>query len=114
MSLLGWLSSSLSSVFRPHYLSSVEEHGCYVGGPDDFGSHQARDFRYALYWALYESTVYDSSIHRWSADYKRRKGHYKYIRPIYSPAYRLAEMHAAHLFGGQLDAQAGDGTRRPS
>lgn len=114
MSLLGWLSSSLSSVFRPHYLSSVEDHGCYVGGPDDFGSHQARDFRYALYWALYESTVYDSSIHRWSAEYKRRKGHYKYIRPIYSPAYRLAEMHAAHIQGGQLDAQAGDGTRRPS
>lgn len=79
----------------------------------DFSSWENRRARYALYWALYENSVY-RNIHNFSRSYKAAFGLYSYIRSIYSPAQRLGTFYQTHLMGGSLDPLAGDGNRTPS
>ncbi len=85
-------------------------------GPQDegaFGDFDARRMRYSIFWAFYENTAY-RDIHRWAKLYRAEYGLYRYIRNIYNPAYRLGEFWKAHLWGGALDPQAGDGLAMPS
>ena len=74
----------------------------------DFSSQDARQLRYAVYWAFYENSAY-RSVHAWAHKYKVDYGLYRYIRTIYNPAYRIGEFWKTHLWGGLLDPQAGDG-----
>ena len=87
--------------FREEFVSAG------VFSEEDFADPEARKVRYDILWAQYENTVY-RSIHPWSSTYKTRYALYRYIRNIYNPAYRLGEFWKAHLWGGQLDAEAGD------
>ena len=74
----------------------------------EWNDFDARRFRYALYWSLYESTAYDD-MNRWSVALKDRQKLYKFIRAIENPVFQIIEMHATHLMGGILDPAAGDG-----
>lgn len=87
--------------FREAYLtSSVIDTG-------DWSDMDARRLRYRVLWAQYEQTSY-RNIHNWANAYRTDYALYKYIRPVYNPAYRLGEFWKAHLFGGLLDPEAGD------
>lgn len=79
----------------------------------DFTDFDARRMRYALYWAFYENTAY-KNLHNWAVTYRQQQALYRYIRGIYNPAYRLGEFWKAHLWGGRLDVDAGDGKSLPS
>ena len=79
----------------------------------DFSNWDARRLRYQINWAMYENSAY-RKMHAWSAAYKTNFGLYRYIRNIYNPAYRLGEFYKAHLWGGRLDKDAGDGSNIPS
>jgi hypothetical protein len=78
-----------------------------------FSSFEARQMRYQIYWAYYESSAYDN-VHKWANLYKAEYGLYTYVRNIYNPAYRLGEFWKSHLMGGALDPEAGDGGKVPS
>lgn len=73
----------------------------------DWGSQNARRMRYGKNWAWYDQTSY-RNIHQWATAYRKQYALYKYIRPIYNPAYRLGEFWKTHLFGGLLDPGAGE------
>jgi hypothetical protein len=94
--------------FREAYMASD------LSDPEDFEGFGARRLRYAVLWAFYESTAYRSSLHTWAHSYRLKYSLYKYVREAYSPAYRLGEFHKAHLMGGLLDPEAGDGEIVPS
>jgi hypothetical protein len=79
----------------------------------DFSNWNARRLRYQINWAMYENSAY-RKMHVWSAAYKTNYGLYRYIRNIYNPSYRLGEFYKAHLWGGRLDPDAGDGSNIPS
>lgn len=78
-----------------------------------WGSRAARLSRYALNWAHYEGNIF-RGVHPWSRSLKSEFDLYPSIRTIFGPAYRGGEFWAEHLFGGTLDAEAGDGTKVPS
>jgi hypothetical protein len=77
---------------------------------DDFGDWYARQNRYALYWALYENSVY-RNVHTFAKSYRAAFGLYQHIRSIYSPAQRLGTFYQTHLMGGMLDPKAGTGDK---
>src|SRR5512140_653780 len=79
----------------------------------DYGDFDGRKMRYTLYWSYYENSAY-RNIHKWAHQFKSTYGLYKYTRSIYNPAYRLGEFWKAHLWGGTLDVNAGDGVSVPS
>lgn len=81
--------------------------------PQDWGDPDARRMRYALYWALVENTAY-RDVHTWARTVRAQYGLYKYIRGVHNPAYRLASFYSTHLYGGQLDPEAGDGASAPT
>lgn len=81
--------------------------------PDAFDAWEARRARYAIYWAHYQNDVY-RRIHAWAQQYKQEYGLYKSTRGTYNPAYRLGEFWPAHLMGGSLDSDMGDGKSTPS
>jgi len=119
MSSWGGITSSVrlsrrSVAFSKAHTSTVEGSGGYIGGPDTFGDFEARRFRYALYKALWQNTAYDKDVHPWAAARNRAYGHYRFTRGTNTPAYRLAEVFATHVFNGRLDMRAGDGRKVPS
>jgi hypothetical protein len=95
------------SAFREAYLSAG------VVESSEFGDWNARQLRYAIYWAYFQNDAY-SKLHTWSTKFKADYGLYRYIRGIYNPAFRLASFWQAHLMGGALDAAAGDGKAKSS
>ena len=90
-------------------LSAFRE--AYLTGPlldsTDWSDRDARAVRYDILWAQYEQSSY-RDVHNWATAYRKKYGLYKYIRPIYNPAYRLGEFWKTHLFGGLLDPDAGE------
>lgn len=94
--------------FREGYLTTNAEQDLL-----DFSAWESRRSRYALYWSLYENSVY-RNIHSFARTYRTTYGLYAYIRSIYSPAQRLGTFYQTHLMGGSLDPLAGDGNRTPS
>jgi hypothetical protein len=91
--------------FKENYIGTDEE--------NSFIEYDARALRYRLLWAMYENSAY-RRMHKWSSKYKADFGLYEYIRGVYNPSYRLAEFWRAHLLGGKLDPNAGDGMQYPS
>ena len=89
------------TAFREAYLTS------HILDIEDWNSQDARGLRYAILWAMYEQTSY-RNVHMWATAYRKQYALYKYIRPIYNPAYRLGEFWKAHIFGGLLDKKAGE------
>jgi hypothetical protein len=90
--------------------------GFMYSGDNDLGpfsDFDARKVRYAVLWSHYENNSY-RDINTWAQAYKATFGLYRYTRSIYSPAYRIAEFWKAHLWGGMLDPEAGDGISTPS
>jgi hypothetical protein len=83
------------------------------GGYNEWGRHDARCARYAVYSAHYENTAYDD-VHVFAAQYKTSHGLYRYTRGIYNPTKRLVDFLGTHLMGGTLDPEAGDGRETPS
>jgi len=87
--------------FKEAYLTAP------VQDTEDWTAQGARSLRYDLLWAMYEQTGY-RDVHTWATAYRKQYALYKYVRPIYNPAYRLGEFWKAHLFGGLLDPEAGE------
>jgi len=87
------------TAFREGYLTSA------VTDTEDWSALDARRLRYQVLWAQYEQTSYRDA-HTWATAYRKQYALYKYVRPIYNPAYRLGEFWKAHLFGGLLDPDA--------
>lgn len=73
---------------------------------EDWNSFAARGIRYDVLWSAFDSTNYQE-VHNWANAYRTQYGLYKYVRPIYSPATRLGNFWRTHLFGGDLDIEAG-------
>jgi hypothetical protein len=96
--------------FAEQYFGSPSVPG--VGTPR-LDAAAARRLRYAVFWAHYEGTVY-RRMHSWAAPLKAAYQLYSYTRTIYSPAYRLGEFWATHVYTGTVDPDAGDGKARPS
>lgn len=88
------------AAFKEGYLTSS------VIDTEDWTSLEARRLRYQILWAQYEQTSY-RDVHNWATAYRKGYAMYKYVRPVYNPAYRLGEFWKAHLFGGLLDVDAG-------
>ena len=87
--------------FREAYVTSpVIDH-------KDWSSQDARRLRYDTLWAMYEQTAY-RDVHLWATAMRKQYSLYRYVRPIYNPAYRLGSFWQAHLFGGLLDPLAGE------
>ena len=80
---------------------------------EEFSDFETRKIRYAVYWAMYENTVY-SDVHTWAKLFKSQFGLYRFIRSIYTPASELIDFWKTHIFGGVLDTEAGDGTLESS
>jgi hypothetical protein len=80
---------------------------------ENFATYAGRLSRYQINWAMYENTAY-RDVHTWAQSYKTAFGLYRYIRNIESPTARLGDFWQAHLWGGLLDAEAGDGQKKPS
>jgi hypothetical protein len=78
-----------------------------------FGSFDARQLRYQIFWSFYENSAY-RDIHLWAKKFRADYGLYRYVRNIYNPAYRLGEFWRSHLQAGALDPAAGDGVSVPS
>ncbi len=96
-------------------LKAFREGFMYSGDSDlgVFSDFDARKVRYAVLWSHYENNSY-RDINTWAQAYKATFSLYRYTRSIYSPAYRISEFWKAHLWGGVLDPEAGDGTVTPS
>ena len=69
--------------------------------------------RYALYWAFFEGTQYES-IQSFRSSFVEDNDLYPHIRSIYNPASRLGNFYAQHICGGYLDPYAGNGKIKPS
>jgi hypothetical protein len=95
MGIWSRLMSGLTA-FREAYMDSDESNEF------TFESVKARLLRYSMYWGFYSNTAY-SQVHRWATSYKVDQNLYKYIRNIYSPAYRIGEFYREHLWGGSID-----------
>lgn len=87
------------TAFRQDYQASTPE------GSEEWESWDGRRARYALYWGMFENNAYDA-VRRWATKYKSDYGLYKYTRNIYNPAYRLAQFHRSHVWGGALHPDA--------
>lgn len=71
----------------------------------NWSEQKARILRYDIAWAQYEQSSY-RNIHNWAESYCQKYGLYKYIRPIYNPAFRTGEFYKTHIYGGQLMVDA--------
>ena len=96
MNVIGRVMAGITA-FREAYVASGRD-------SDAFETLPARQMRYLLFWSFYENTAY-SNIHNWAVSYKTSQHLYKYIRPIYNPAYRIGEFHKGHIFGGSLNIE---------
>jgi hypothetical protein len=83
-----------------------------VGPRDTWGDYADRCLRYDVCWAHYEATIY-RKLHQWATTLKVDHGLYEHIRSILSPAYRIVEFWAAHVYGGGQDGWAGSSGPRP-
>lgn len=73
--------------------------------PEHFEDFAGRRLRYQILWAWYENTAF-RDIHTWAREYRKQYNLYKYIRNIYSPAFRLAEFWKMMIWGGLLTPEA--------
>lgn len=79
----------------------------------DFEGADARVTRYDILWAYYQGNAY-RNLHGWAKKLKATYGLYVHIRDIYNPANRICNFHQAHIWGGHLDEEAGDGSEVPT
>jgi hypothetical protein len=97
-------------------LSAFREGYMYSGDIDPlskFGDYAARNVRYAVLFSHYENNAY-RDVNTFAQAYKASFGLYRHTRSFYSPAYRIAEFSKAHIWGGPLDPEAGDGKTIPT
>lgn len=106
-----WYTESMTTLFDRLRLGIIAFREAYLTAPVtdtvSWTDQDARRLRYGILWAQYEQTSYRDT-HAWATAYRKQYALYKYIRPVYNPAYRLGEFWKAHLFGGLLDSEAGD------
>jgi hypothetical protein len=99
------------------FLHADTPDGDLIGGSslagDTWGDVEARRFRYALAWSLYQNTAY-RDVHEWSSRLRAAFGLYFAVRNLRCPVDRIVEFAAAHIYGGGWDADAGDGKDVPS
>ena len=105
---LGWLAGA-TSVYDGRALASQP------GTADAYlWAHPGnRRFRYQLFWALYEATVFER-LHAWADTLRERHALPPVVDSLYSPANRVGEFWAEHVWAGELDPDAGDGADTPS
>lgn len=84
-----------------------------LGEATDYGEWSARRLRYKILWSFYENTAYQQ-LHNWSQAYKAEFGLPDDIEGLRNPVYRLAEFWVAHIWGGNIDPELGDGKVVPS
>ena len=72
-----------------------------------YDSFAARQMRYQLGWAFYESNQYDD-FQTLSRGMKVQRGLYKYIQDIYNPVSRMGDFYKGVVWRGSLDLDAAD------
>jgi hypothetical protein len=99
--------------FRDAYLNAdpMQQQQGGLGDFDAFSRWEARQCRYDIFWAMWQSNAFRELAHFWAAAFKHQLGLYKHTRNIFNPVHRCVEFHVAHLLGGTLDRAAGDGVR---
>lgn len=78
----------------------------------DWGAFETRNIRHSNLWALAQQQAYRDILgtEAGRADYGLNNA----IRDLFGVAFQLSEFHTAHLQGGDLDPEAGDGREPPS
>jgi hypothetical protein len=74
----------------------------------------ARVQRYRLLWAMYEGTAYSSKAHHWAQSWRQQRGIYAWTRSVFGQPFRLGEFWSEHIWGGQIDRDAGNGLETPT
>lgn len=92
-----------ASAFRDAFLSPSERE------PEAYDAYDARQFRYALFRALYDASIYRTGVFSAATSYRQQFGLYKYIRAVESPVATIVDFWHTYLYGGMLDPNAGDG-----
>jgi hypothetical protein len=80
-------------------------------GAASWDDYHVRKSRYAMLWSFYNQSIYFGPH---GEALRREFKLYKFIRPVYNACGRIVDFHAAHVMGGQLDQDAGDGKVKPS
>lgn len=106
----GTYGGTVSDMF--HSDPQVTQKG--IGEVSTFVDWETRRARYAFFWSLYENNCYGEDAHEWADRIKVAFGLPKFTRNIFSPVYKLTEFWTSHIFGGDLDPDAGDGQTVPS
>lgn len=89
-----------ANAFRNEFFSSDEVNAAV------FESVPARMLRYEVGWAFYEGRQY--SNFSFAPGFKVQEGLYKYISDLYNPTARLGDFYKGVIWGGNLDADAGN------
>lgn len=82
-------------------------------GVDRWGDPDARRLRYAIAWAMYQSTAFHDG-QPWARDLRTLFRLTETVRNIHNPAAIITEFAASHVFAGAWDLAAGDGKAVPS
>jgi hypothetical protein len=114
MSVVGRIMTGLRAFKEAYMIAGMEgfDDASYTA-LYDFESPEARATRYDILWAYYQNNAY-RTLHKWSQKMKVDYGLYPYIRGIYNPGNRICNFHQTHIWGGDLDREAGDGSEIPT
>lgn len=99
--------------FREAWTDAAPGNGRQHWRREDRSAWSARQGLYRLYWSMYLNNTY-RSITGIGEQYKATYALYRHTRGCYNPSYRLVEFHVAHIAGGELDPEAGDGSEVPT
>lgn len=92
-----------AKAFREAYMNPDQD------DPDNWSDWDARQMRYEVLWSYYSGGAYRDAVNPFWRTVRAEYGLYKWTRDIGNPAYRLGQFYQSHIWGGRLDAKAGDG-----
>lgn len=98
-----------TSAFKESYMKADTQNADTA----DWNEYEARNLRYELLTAYYQGNAY-RSVNRFAKKMKAEYGLYKHTRGIYNPAFRIGSFYRQHVWGGHLDAMAGNGVEQAS
>jgi hypothetical protein len=100
-----------AGAFQRAFFNPELDLSSYASDFDLFCRWEPRRLRYQVLWAFYTGTVFQDEVHLWSQPQKQQNSLYSWARPNFNPVPRIVEFGAAHIVGGPIDPEAGDGTK---
>lgn len=80
-----------------------------IDSGEAWGRWEARRVRYRIFWGLYEQNIF-ARVHELSRALKDHYDLYDSIRSVYAPSNLIGGFWSEHLYPGQIDMEAGDGS----